>query len=66
MEKGYVEASLNECQYLMVPGRLSNFRTGQNSRHMFAIVWVAVKKLRLSCHNGCIYIYIVFNRASPI
>ena len=56
MEKGNVEASLNECQYLMVPGRLSTFRTGQNSRHMFAIIWAAVKKLRLSYHNGYINI----------
>ena len=31
-----------------------------------AINWVAVKELKLSYHNGYIYIYIVNNRVSPI
>ena len=30
------------------------------------VCWVAVKELKLSYHNGYIYIYIVNNRVSPI
>ena len=32
----------------------------------WSVFWVAVKELKLSYHNGCIYIYIVNSRVSPV
>ena len=47
----------------MLADRTFRKQDSKKSGHNF---WVAVKELKLSYHNGYIYIYIANNRVSPI